>query len=404
MRAWWTLLLLGLVAGARPRVRLENGAAARHASAAAKGRRPPVACIPEWECTLSSRHCDCVKDGSGARVLTPGAGGPECGASPHAPLVRVVLDAASWLAHELNTGVHACHRSHCVMSVGTSLAPDSDVFVTAAPTPHWTDAVRDGQEIALLSLEASKQSNAQHFDPVWLRGHNVSHVLSYAPVAGAHTTVVSFANFDAHHALRQPLPVADKLPAVAAFISNCNAGAAFDRLALVQRFRDAGIDVYSFGACANTHSIEQMFPHCARQSRRSAMWDFQKLCVAQHFRFTFALENTIAPGWVTEKLFQSLLAGSVPIYAGAPDVGALLPAPESAVVVRPSEPDSVDAAIARVRELMAHDRAYDAMLAWKRSASRWSAGFRSAVEQSLGNLACVVCDDFVGRAGIKHLL
>ena len=103
------------------------------------------------------------------------------------------------------------------------------------------------------------------------------------------------------------------------------------------------------------------------------------------------------PGYATEKLFQSLLAGSVPIYAGAPNVGALLPSPEAAVVVDP--PDSVAAAVARVRTMMTHDRAYEAALAWKRSPARWSSGFRGAVEQSLGNLACVVCDDFADRAG-----
>ena len=390
---------MGFAGCAQARTPLENSAAERRVSAG-QGRRAPL--IPEWECTLSSRHCDCVDSGDGGRVLEPGAGGPECGARARARAVRVVLDAASWLGQELNTGVHACRRSHCSVSADARLARDSDVFVTAMPTPHWPDAVRDGQEVALVSLEARTQANAHYFDPVWLRGHNVSHTLSHAPVAGARTTVVSYANFDARHALRPPLPVGDKLRAVAAFISNCNACATFDRLALVQRFRDAGIDVYSFGACAKTHSVDSMFPHCVQQTRRSAMWDFQKLCVAQHFRFTFALENTIAPGYATEKLFQSLLAGSVPIYAGAADVGALLPAPESAVVMRPFDPDSVDAAITRVRHLMTHDRAYEAALAWKRSATRWSAGFRGAMERSLGNLACVVCDDFASRLGVGH--
>ena len=80
-------------------------------------------------------------------------------------------------------------------------------------------------------------------------------------------------------------------------------------------------------------------------------------------------------------------------------MGALLPAPESAVVVDPFDPDSVAAAVARVRTMMTHDCAYEATLAWKRSPARWSSGFRGAVEQSLGNLACVVCDDFADRAG-----
>ena len=306
---------MGFAGCAQARTPLENSAAERRVSAG-QGRRAPL--IPEWECTLSSRHCDCVDSGDGVRILEPGAGGPECGARARARAVRVVLDTASWLGQELNTGIHACRRSHCSVSADARLTRDSDVFVTATPTPHWPDAVRDGQEVALVSLEARTQANAHYFDPVWLRSHNVSHTLSHAPVAGARTTVVSYANCDARHALRPPLPVGDKLRAVAAFISNCNTGAAFYRLALVQRFRDAGIEVHSFGACANTHSIDRMFPHCARQSRRSAMWDFQKLCVAQHHRFTFALENTVAPGTPPKNCFRACWRGRSPSTRALP--------------------------------------------------------------------------------------
>ncbi len=51
-----------------------------------------------------------------------------------------------------------------------------------------------------------------------------------------------------------------------------------------------------------------------------------KVAVIAGYRFTLAFENSITPGYVTEKLYQPLLAGSVPIYRGAPDVGRHLPA------------------------------------------------------------------------------
>jgi hypothetical protein len=37
-------------------------------------------------------------------------------------------------------------------------------------------------------------------------------------------------------------------------------------------------------------------------------------------RFNIACENSDSPGYITEKLIDPLLAGSVPIYWGAPDV------------------------------------------------------------------------------------
>jgi alpha-1,3-fucosyltransferase 10 len=56
-----------------------------------------------------------------------------------------------------------------------------------------------------------------------------------------------------------------------------------------------------------------------------------KLAAIAGYRFTLAFENSIAPGYVTEKLYQPLLAGSVPIYRGAPDVHRHLPAPHCCV-------------------------------------------------------------------------
>ena len=45
------------------------------------------------------------------------------------------------------------------------------------------------------------------------------------------------------------------------------------------------------------------------------------------YRYTIAFENTIRPGYVTEKLLEPLAAGSVPIY-----LGARAGTPEDAVV------------------------------------------------------------------------
>jgi hypothetical protein len=39
------------------------------------------------------------------------------------------------------------------------------------------------------------------------------------------------------------------------------------------------------------------------------------------FKFAITMENTRAEGWLNEKLFNAVLAHSVPIYFGASDVG-----------------------------------------------------------------------------------
>ena len=51
-----------------------------------------------------------------------------------------------------------------------------------------------------------------------------------------------------------------------------------------------------------------------------------KLSVLSRFRFSFAYENTRdLPGYITEKIFHGLMARTVPIYLGAPDIADYVP-------------------------------------------------------------------------------
>jgi hypothetical protein len=50
-----------------------------------------------------------------------------------------------------------------------------------------------------------------------------------------------------------------------------------------------------------------------------------KLQTLARYRFTFAFENAIAPDYVTEKFYDPLLAGSVPVYLGAPNISEFAP-------------------------------------------------------------------------------
>ena len=88
-----------------------------------------------------------------------------------------------------------------------------------------------------------------------------------------------------------------------------------------------------------------------------------KLRTIARYRFTLAFENSIAPDYVTEKFFDPLIAGSVPVVLGAPDVADYAPAPGSFLDVR-DFPDPA-ALAARLIELSADDAAYRELLAWK---------------------------------------
>lgn len=50
-----------------------------------------------------------------------------------------------------------------------------------------------------------------------------------------------------------------------------------------------------------------------------------KLQVISDYRFSICFENMAAPGYVTEKIVDCFVAGSIPLYLGAPDVEDLIP-------------------------------------------------------------------------------
>jgi hypothetical protein len=86
--------------------------------------------------------------------------------------------------------------------------------------------------------------------------------------------------------------------------------------------------------------------------------------VISRYRFCIAFENTREPDYVTEKLFQPLLVGTVPIYMGAPNVGDFVPDPGCYI---DAEAHGGPKGLAEyLTHLMQSPAEYDAFLAWRR--------------------------------------
>lgn len=66
-----------------------------------------------------------------------------------------------------------------------------------------------------------------------------------------------------------------------------------------------------------------LYPHCKHEVTRD--FGSHSHCVQSHYKFTLAIENRVDVGYVTEKFFYALEAGSVPVYYGAPDVEEFAP-------------------------------------------------------------------------------
>ena len=106
-----------------------------------------------------------------------------------------------------------------------------------------------------------------------------------------------------------------------------------------------------------------------------------KLRTIARYRFTLAFENSIARDYVTEKFFDALCAGSVPVVLGAPNVAAFAPAPGCYLDVA-DFPDPA-ALGARLRALCADDAAYATFLRWKRDGV--AASFRALADAGGGD-------------------
>lgn len=88
-----------------------------------------------------------------------------------------------------------------------------------------------------------------------------------------------------------------------------------------------------------------------------------RLRIAGSYKFTFEFESAIAEDYVTEKLYDPLVAGSVPVYMGAPNVNQYAPTSNCFINVRDY---SGPAELAEyLLELDSDDQAYDRYMNWR---------------------------------------
>lgn len=88
-----------------------------------------------------------------------------------------------------------------------------------------------------------------------------------------------------------------------------------------------------------------------------------KIDVMKDYRFTIAFENAIGNDYVTEKFYEPLLSGSVPVYLGAPNIERFSPSRSCFIDVRDySGPESLARAI---NEYCVNDEKYTSFFDWK---------------------------------------
>jgi hypothetical protein len=111
------------------------------------------------------------------------------------------------------------------------------------------------------------------------------------------------------------------------------------------------LDVHSYGRVLQNRRLSQ------DEGRPT------KLDLIANYKFTLAFENVIDEDYVTEKFFDPLVAGSVPVYLGAPNVEAFAPGEHCFINTADfREPKELAEYLLYLQE---NDAAYEAYFAWK---------------------------------------
>lgn len=77
------------------------------------------------------------------------------------------------------------------------------------------------------------------------------------------------------------------------------------------------------------------------------------------YKFVICCENTVLPGYITEKIINAMLAGSIPIYYGASDAVRIFN-PKSFIYIKPGTPPQT--IVETIRQIDQDDIKYAAML------------------------------------------
>jgi hypothetical protein len=109
-------------------------------------------------------------------------------------------------------------------------------------------------------------------------------------------------------------------------------GANANRDNIVAQLRQAGLRVYGLGRCMKSPpSNGTILSNIPNNSTLNAI---NKQIVIGKFLFNLALENSLESGYVTEKPFDALMSGTVPIYLGDKiHLQALIPHQKSVIFI-----------------------------------------------------------------------
>ncbi|GMH81140.1 hypothetical protein TrVE_jg8653 [Triparma verrucosa] len=187
------------------------------------------------------------------------------------------------------------------------------------------------------------------------------------------------------------LPFSEK-DGFAAFISNCQdsrswfgwfneATGAEKRLAMMKELAKH-IPVHSYGSCMNNR----------HEPKLSDIRATNKQMILRRYKFYLSFENKIVDDYVSEKVFDGLLGGTLPVYRGAESVDKFMPSRTTPAVVKISDfGDDMKALSEYLLKLANDEQEYNKFFQWKTEES--SDRFQSMLDMSAYKFTslCRIC-------------
>jgi hypothetical protein len=135
-----------------------------------------------------------------------------------------------------------------------------------------------------------------------------------------------------------------------------------NRDGVVYQLRMAGVRVDGLGRCMRSYNAEGIsLPHTP-DARYNL--DMKRNAIGRYL-FHMAFENSLEAGYITEKPFDALIAGTVPVYLGDHEtLRALLPDPKAAIFVADFQ-GNMSALAEYLNYLTINETAYEEHRAWR---------------------------------------
>eukprot|EP01080_Neovahlkampfia_damariscottae_P003875 gene3875-7089_t len=178
---------------------------------------------------------------------------------------------------------------------------------------------------------------------------------------------------------------------VSAYISNCDYRVSSDRLKIIKELKKY-IKIDVFGKCFNVTEPKELM-HLDYAKR--------KIENIANYKFHLAFENSKDNGYISEKIWQSFHAGTVPIYLGAPNIRNYLPKQNSALIV--DEFPSIENLAEEIKRLGTNDKDYKDMFQWRQKVDDT---FLIVQDYDCLRSSCKVCQtvaDFLDRERVETM-